>query len=232
VYPGFDDRVCAECAGQPTTHVCEVCGIEDCLYERGVCARCVARRRLTEVLGDDDARRTNGLGPLFDALVASTDPRAVIDWLRRSRKAVDVLARIARGQLPLTHEAIDDLEPDLGIRTARHLGNLLAATATLPRRDPVLAATERWCDRFLVDIENPEHRQLLRAFVRWQILRPLREKSGRAPLTDSSGYSARARLKNVVAFLDWLLGRGRCLADCLQADLDEWAASQPPHRTQ
>jgi hypothetical protein len=45
-YPGFAEPVCAGCAGQSATHVCERCGIEDCLYERGVCARCVVHRRL------------------------------------------------------------------------------------------------------------------------------------------------------------------------------------------
>lgn len=228
IYPGFDEPVCAACAGQPPSHVCNRCGIEDCLYERGLCPRCVAHRRLTVILGDEGMREGNGLGPLFEALAGSSTPRAVLDWLIKTPKAVEVLSSIGRGERPLAYETIDDLEPVLGIYTARHLETLLASTGALPARDPVLAATVRWCDRLMAGIEHEEHSQLLRAWIRWQLLRGLRQKAAAGPLLDSTGYSARDRLMNVSKFCDFLVDRGRSLATCRQADVDTWAASQPP----
>lgn len=156
-YDGFDSPVCADCAGQPATHVCNRCGIEDWLYEKGVCPRCVAHSRLTDLLGDEGDREQSGMTPLFDALMMGNDPRAVIDWLLKSRKAVDVLRAMATGDLALNYKALDTLEGGISEGTARHLENLFTSTGTLDGRDPVLAATERWCAAFLSDIEHDEH---------------------------------------------------------------------------
>lgn len=230
VYPGFDDPVCSDCAGEPPSHVCERCGVEDCLYERGLCRQCVVHRRLTAILGDESTRVRNGLGPLFEALVGSTTPRAVLDWLIKSPKTTEALTSIARGEAPLSHDTMDDLEAVLGVHTARHLESLLSVAGALPARDPVLVATERWSDRFLVSIDHEEHSKVLRAWVRWQVLRPLRDKSNLAALLDTSGWAARGRLKNVAAFCAFLVSRGRSLSTCRQADLDDWASSQTPNR--
>jgi hypothetical protein len=231
-YPGHDEQICADCAGQAATHVCTVCGTEDRLHERGVCPRCVLRRRLGDLLGNQADRQRTGLAPLFDALLNASEPKAVLDWLLKSPTVTDTLARIGRGDLLVSYGTIDKLEPQLGVRTARHLENLLAATGTLPARDPVLTATERWCDRFLADIDNPEHARLLGTYVRWQILRPLRDKSQQAPITPSSGDAARRRLAIIGRFLGSLAHRGRRLADCRQSDLDSWLVAQPPHQAQ
>jgi hypothetical protein len=225
-YPGFDEPVCSDCAGEPPSHVCERCGVEDCLYERGLCRQCVVHRRLTAILGDEPSRGRNGLGPLFEALVGSSTPRAVLDWLTKSPKTAEALSSIARGEAPLSHDTMDDLEAVLGVHTARHLESLLSAAGALPARDPVLAATERWCARFLANIDHEEHSKVLPAWVRWQVLRPLRDKANLGPLLDSTGHSARGRLRNVAAFCSFLVGRGRSLSTCRQADIDDWASSQ------
>jgi len=229
-YPGFGESVCSDCAGEPASHVCQRCGNEDSLYERGLCQRCVVLRRLDAILGDEEARAGNGLGPLFDALTGSSAPKSVLDWLGKSPKAVEALSSIGRGEQPLSYETIDDLEPVLGIHTARHLENLLGVSGSLPGRDPVLAAMERWCDRFLAGIEPVDHSQVLRAWVRWQVLRPLRVKAGAGPLLDSTAHSARGRLRDIADFLAFLVTRDRVLSACRQADVDTWASSQSRHR--
>src|ERR1035437_446333 len=104
------------------------------------------------------------MAPLFDALLAAPRPRAVFDWLYHNHKVSDALGRMASGGLPLSHGALDSLEPMLGLRAYRHLGNLLMATGALPVRDSVLAALERWCDRELAAIDHPEHARILRAY--------------------------------------------------------------------
>ena len=102
IYPAFNDPICSDCAGEPPSHVCERCGIEDCLYERGLCPRCVVHRRLTVMLGDESTRARNGLGPVFEALAGSSTPKAVLDWLTESREAVDALSSIGKGESTLS----------------------------------------------------------------------------------------------------------------------------------
>lgn len=207
-YPGFDTQVCADCADQTATHVCGDCGIEDLLYERGRCPRCTLHRRLTD---------------LFVARGASA---SAIDWLLKS-PAVPTLARIASGELRLTHDTIDALEAELSVGTARHLEHLLTASGALAERDIVIAATERWCTRRIDTVRDDEHTKVLRTWVRWQILRPMHDRAEKGPVTEAVGNTARARLATATEFCAFLTDRGRILSNCRQADLDGWAASRP-----
>src|ERR1035437_9890761 len=97
-----------------------------------------------------------GALPVRDSVLAALER-----WCDRELAA---LGRMASGGLPLSHGALDSLEPMLGLRAYRHLGNLLMATGALPDRDSVLAALERWCDRELAAIDHPEHARILRAY--------------------------------------------------------------------
>jgi integrase len=229
-YPGFEDKVCADCAGEPATHVCQGCGVEDFLVERGLCPRCVLCRRLPLFLGDEQLLRRNGLGPLFDALAAARNPATLLAWMRKNGKVVRALSLIAQGEAPLTYETLDALCPILGPRSAPHLEALLTATGVLPGRDPILAVTERWLKQFLSTRPNhAEHAALMSTYIRWQVLKPLRDKSHSTPLTDTTGYAARAKVKMVGDFCDWLATRERSVANCTQADIDLWFV-EPPHR--
>jgi hypothetical protein len=189
----------------------------------------VLPRRLTELLGDEPARVRNGLAPVWDALAAAPHPSAVLRWLNAGGQSLQGLARIAGGGERVSHDAVYELA-DLDPRAASHLESLLVATGALPARDLFLAATERWCDRFLADLRHPEHAQLLRTFVRWQWLRPLRERSRQAPLTESSGGGCRARTRIIAEFGDWLVSRDRSFAACRQMDIDDWFANESRHR--
>lgn len=229
-YPGFEEQVCSDCAGQPPTHVCMSCGAEDLLWEQGRCAACVLPGRLSGLLGDDAALAANGLMPLRDALAGADDARRVLDWLSRNSPGLQALRRIAGGGLPLSYDTLEALRPLLGRRGMPHLESLLVSTGTLPGRDPVLAVTERWLSDFLGGLTNhPDHVQLAQTYVRWQILRPLREKSRVAPLTESTGYSVRDRAKSIGMFLDWLEARQLSVGQCRQCDLDEWTAQCRSH---
>jgi len=125
---------------------------------------------------------------------------------------------------------LDQLEPALDTGRSDPLEYLLAATGALPARDPVLGALERWCERFLARIDQPEHAHLLRTYVHWRMVRPLRARPPKTGLTESTASSARTRLKCISSFLDWLTQRGCCLSECQQIDLDTLCANQPPHR--
>jgi hypothetical protein len=226
-YPGFREPVCRDCAGAPPTHLCEVCGAEDDLYERGRCARCSLERRLAELLGDEHARARTGLEPVFAALAGAPKPRAVLRWLGGGSPAVEALRRIAAGELMLSHKALDRLPPS---RALGFLEYLLVASGALPPRDPALARLERWIEARLAGIADPGQRQLVRTFARWVVLRRYRNNSQRSDLTDALLGRAKAELNAAAAFLAWLAGRRRELGGCQQEDVDAWLAQGPPSR--
>lgn len=219
---------CAACLGTEDSGVCRSCGADDePLWDRGRCPRCTLAGRLPKLLGDNAARAASGLDDLYDALLAAPSARAVLDWLRRSH-ATDLLARIARGDLARTHQALDTLAPSA---TVEHLRHLLVAIGALPPRDPALAALDRWIDQFLDGVTDPDHTALLRPYARWRILRPIRGKAEAEPISDGTAYGARSRLRAAAVFLAFLADRGRAPSDCHQVDVDAWLTEHPDHHT-
>lgn len=226
--PGDGPAVCADCIGVEPTHVCSACGVEDALYDKGLCPRCSLVGRLTALLGEPHQRARLGLEPLFVALSHAPSAKAVLDWLVKSKRATGILARMGRGELACSHEALDSLPDSMVVR---HLEHLLVATGALPDRDPILAGLERWVDDFLDKIDDPDTAKLLRPYANWKVLWPLRAKSERSPLTEGTGYGARDRLKSAAMFLTWLGERGRTPGECRQVDVDAWMTTHRPHRT-
>jgi hypothetical protein len=224
-YPGFPEPVCRRCAGAPADHVCSECGAEDHLYERGRCARCTLAARLEALLGDRDARERRGLQGVFVALHEAPKPRAVLRWLQGNRPAVQALARIAAGELALSHEALDALAPS---RSLLFLSDLLVAAGALPPRDPALARLERWIAEHLDTIQDADQRHLVRTYARWVVLRRYRTASRRAQLNEGALNRAKDELKAATALLAWLAGRGVQPAGCRQSDIDAWLADGPP----
>ncbi len=217
-YPGFEEPICRHCAGGPADHVCGRCGAEDAPYGRGLCARCVLHDRLTELLGDPAARARVGINGLFDALHAARSAKDTIRWLADT-PAADVLGQISRGELALTHDALDRLPPSAWLR---HLEHLLMATGALPARDPALARLERWIEHYLAEHTSEP---ALRTFAHWIILRRARRNSRHAPLDAGVLNAAKTELRSAAAFLDWLANRDQTLAGCRQTDIDAWLAN-------
>src|SRR5439155_21279203 len=105
------------------------------------------------------------------------------------------------------------------------LDYMLVATGVQHAPHPVLAARERWCERFLRRMDQPEHAHLLRTYIHWHVIRRLRARPPKPGLTESTGSSTRTRLKCIASFLDWLTRRGCCLSECQQTDVDTWCAN-------
>ena len=221
--PGPDADTCAGCAGVPVTCACTDCGIEDKLYERGRCSRCSLRRRTTELLAGPDGQVPARLAVVLEAICAARNPRSALNWLRRSHGAA-LLADLAAGKLPATHQALD---ADPRRRAADFLRHMLTAGGVLPPRDQELARTGQWLASVLGTIEPPAARRLVRAYATWHVMRRLRASAGRAARPRT--YTAHAR-RNICAaadFLTWLGSRGRALAACTQADVESWLAAGP-----
>ena len=218
--PGPAADTCAGCAGLPITCACADCGREDKLFERGRCERCSLRRRAAALLAGPDGQVPAGLLPVLEAICTARTPKSALNWLRRSHGAA-LLAGLAAGKLPATHEALD---ADPRRRAADFLRHMLIAGGMLPPRDQEFARTGQWAHRIVEAIEPAASRRVARGYAAWQVMRRLRASAGR-PRT----YTAHAHrnLRAAASFLTWLHDRGRGLPGCRQADVDAWLATGP-----
>jgi hypothetical protein len=221
--PGPDADTCADCAGLPVTHACADCGIEDKLYERGRCARCSLRRRATALLAGSGSQVPAALTPVLEAICAARNPRSALNWLRR-RTGAALLADLAAGKLPASHQALD-AHPRR--RAADFLRHMLTAGGALPPRDEELARTGQWTAGILQTIEPDAARRLVRAYATWQVMRRLRASAARAARPRTYTAHARRNIRAAASFLNWLHGRGRTLAACRQDDVECWLATGP-----
>jgi hypothetical protein len=221
--PGPGADTCAGCAGLPVTHACADCGIEDKLFERGRCDRCSLRRRATALLAGPDGEIAAGLRPVLEAICAARTPKSALNWLRRSHGAA-MLADLASGTLPATHEALD---ADPRRRAADFLRHMLTAGGVLAPRDQELTRTGQWLSGVIESIQPAASRRAARAYATWQVMRRLRATAGRSTRPRTYTAHAHRNIRAAADFLAWLHSHGRALADCQQADIDTWLATGP-----
>ena len=143
------------------------------LYEKGRCARCSLRGRARELLADPAGTVPPALASVVEAITATRQPRVALNWVRQGAGAA-LLADVAAGRLPLTHEALDACPRH---KAADYLRRVLTASGALPQRDEHLARTGRWLQGHLTGIEPPEHRRLVQAYATWQVMRRLRSSA-------------------------------------------------------
>jgi hypothetical protein len=221
--PGPHADTCADCAGLPVTHTCTDCGIEDKLYEQNRCARCSLRRRTTALLTGADGQVPARLASLLEAICAARNPRSALNWLARSHGAA-LLADLATGTLPATHQALD-AHPRR--RAADFLRHMLTAADVLAPRDEELTRTEQWLDDILHTVTPETAQWQLRGYATWQVMRRLRVSAERAARPRSYTSHARRNIRAAAEFLAWLHAHDRALTECTQADADAWLATGP-----
>ena len=200
---------------------CPDCGEATKLTD-GPCARCALRKQLQELFaGTDEAIRPE-LAGLFENLAAIERPSTVLTWLSRSG-AVRVLARVAAGEVALSHEALDELPAG---KPLEHLRAMLVATGALPPRDEQMARLEAWVSSTLAAREDPEERQLLQRYALWHLLRRLRARLKNGEATFSQGTLLKARVRSAIVLLEWLARRGISFGEATQGDLDAFLAGE------
>ncbi|MHA7288012.1 site-specific integrase [Arthrobacter sp. MDT3-44] len=225
-----NEPVCVECAGITQDYHCTGCGTETEHYRRGICARCSLRDDLTVLLGvdwSDPNPETTTAGKLLTALCAAQRPESILTWLRRAGVR-DLLRRLATGEIPCTHEALDK-EPN--IKRAEHLRSLLVHHNLLPARDHYLSLFERWLTDTLEAIDDPDVRRPVESFARWHHLHRIRNLSANQKPTRGPVHNARQDINQTIRFLTWLKSaHGRAIASCTQPDVDAWLAEGPTSR--
>lgn len=157
-------------------------------------------------------------------------PLSILTWLYTRKdntgSAEDLLRRLGRGEIELTHEAFHTLQP---WRAAAHLRELLMACGILPLIDKQICLVESWLVGNLAATTDPEHTQIVRRFATWDVLPKLRARADRRPLTPGSRKYASDQIKHATAFLSWPDGHGRDLATCRQTDIDLWHVEHNEH---
>jgi hypothetical protein len=228
--PSDGAAICTTCAGFSQSFACTRCGFEDKLHGGRLCTRCTFADRLGEVLDDGSGRIRPELVSLSDSLLAMDNPLSGLTWLYarkgRTGSADDLLRRLGRGEIALTHEAFHTLQP---WRAAAHLRDLLMSCGVLPTVDKQICSFERWLVSHLADITDPDHVQLVRRFATWEVLPHLRTRAEKKPITPAGRRHAGEQVKHAAAFLRWLSERGLVLSTCRQADIDAWHIEHNEH---
>lgn len=145
-------------------------------------------------------------------------PWGGLTWTSHSHVQRNLRA-LARGEVPLTHDGLSQLTP---WRSVAYLRDLLMRSGVLPRADRQLLLFQRWLAEKLPAIDGPGPRRLLELFATWHVQRRLHTLADRCPLTSKQIHQARNEIHLATAFLAHLAERGRTLADCTQADVDDW----------
>jgi hypothetical protein len=213
-------RLCTDCAGGLGDFTCEACGREGIRYRRGTCGNCVLAERLAVLLDDGTGRVRPELAPFAAALSQMRRPRVGMTWTGRPH-VQKMLRSLADPGTPVTHETLNGMSP---WRSVAYLRDLLMLHGVLPPADRNLTLFQRWLDETLAGISRHEHRQIVARFASWHVQRRLRGFADRGPVTSKQTQQARGEISQAIAFLAWLDGRQRTLADCRQADVDAWYA--------
>lgn len=234
VLPGLrpDDGalICPDCAGFMMSYRCSRCGQEGKLHGGRLCTRCTLTDRLGELLDDGTGRIRPALLPLAKSLLNADNPVSILNGLHMRKGKIgapdDLMRRLGRGEIELTHEAFHTLQP---WRAAAHLRELLMACGVLPAVDKQLCLFESWLVGHLAVIAEPEPAQIIRRFATWSVLPKLRTAADRRPLTPGSQKYATGQVKHATAFLNWLSDHDLTLTACRQTDIDRWHVEHKEH---
>ncbi len=103
------------------TFDCSRCGFEGKLLGGRLCERCTRSDGLTALLDGGTGHIHPALVPPFDLLVAMDQPRSGLARLEIRRgqpgNASQLLRRLGLGEIPLTHDAFQELQPWRGRRS-------------------------------------------------------------------------------------------------------------------
>jgi hypothetical protein len=89
--------------------VCRGCDAQETNYAEGRCARCVLRERVGELTRGGDPVAVTALQGYLDALLENPKPTTVLRWMGKSR-GMQTLRELTGGALPLTHDALDEVD--------------------------------------------------------------------------------------------------------------------------
>jgi hypothetical protein len=208
--------LCANCAPPPAWRDCPTCSDPE-HPKPGQCERCLINRRLDEIMGPG-ADLPAGLLALRNDIATAEHSITAHRWLTK-QPAVSVLADLAAGRMPLTHEAFDQL-PKRPI--LEHLRLTLVAVGALPERDEELVRLQQALTDFLAAQQDPNRRSILHRYLIWNLLRRLRRRNNGRRTTRQQALRIRLHRRATEAFLNWLDAHHLTLDTFGQPELERW----------
>jgi hypothetical protein len=213
--------LCADCTAPAAWLGCPACS-DPGHPSPGQCARCLINKRLDELMGTSAGSLPPGLQALRSDIATTEHPITAMRWLTKPSVA-PVLADLAAGRMPLTHQALDELP---GSQALGHLRQTLVASGALPERDELMIRLEAFLTDLLASQQDTERRRLLHRYLIWHLVRRLRSRNNGRPATRQQSLMIRRLARGAVAFLDWLDAHDLTLGTCQQAGLDRWLTDQ------
>jgi hypothetical protein len=186
----------------------------------GQCWSTVLRDRVQELRASGDPERLERLDGYLLALESSREPRSTLKWIKRC-PGFAILEQLARGELPLTHEALDELE-STRTNAVTFLRPALVTHGALPARDEHLARLRRWITIQLGELPESEDRGHLRAFAHWRVLRDVEGRYADTNVSPGGTHHARRQVRRAIELIDWLHRRDLRLTDLRQDLFDEF----------
>ncbi|MFN2495743.1 MAG: hypothetical protein ABR608_07535 [Pseudonocardiaceae bacterium] len=208
---------CAECTAPAAWLDCPTCSDPNHPHP-GHCGRCLINNRLDKLMGPDTGALPPGLRALRRDIATAEHHLTAMRWLTKPAIA-PVLADLAAGRMPLTHQAFDELPNSQALA---HLRQTLVAVGALPERDEELVRLERFLTGFLASQPDPDRRKILHRYTIWHLVRRLRSRNNGRPTSRQQALRIRSHARAASAFLDWLDTHNLTLGSCTQADLDRW----------
>ena len=130
--------LCRECTQLLWPRTCVRCGSGEIAFNRRTCPACALRARLDGLRASGVPSAVEQLDPYLDALARAPNPRAVLAWF--SKPAGLLLGELARGELQISHEALDAAGRRAGSELLRAA---LVDAGVLAARDELVVALER-----------------------------------------------------------------------------------------
>ncbi len=223
--------LCGTCH-QAAITACTRCGIVTrcrgtTAGRHAICWRCHLTDRLDALLVQPDGTILPALLPIRTAVLSVDNAATGLGWLGRSRGAT-LLAQLAAGQLPLTHDALDRQPPG---RLVEHLRRMLVAAGALPERNEHLARLEAFAQHTIEAIEDPKDRRLLRSYATWHVIHRIRNDRPRPAIWPAAGYRARHEITAAARLLTDFRQQGRSLDALRQPDIDALLAGRDTLRS-
>lgn len=227
ITPGRDEvghKLCTLCSGLRIDLICPTCGEENGRWTSTKCPRCWVHGALEAVLVDADGRITPRLASLHEVLTDAMTPAVADKWLGGPSAAV--VAHMALGKAPMTHDTLDRLRLPDGRDRHRILRSLLVTAGVLEDRNEAIAGLASAIDRDLARVGAGEaDKACLRHYAHFELLRKLRRTQEREGPARAGRGTAAGKWKAAVTFVSWLSDRGVTLSTCTQSDLDSFLAT-------
>ena len=162
------------------------------------------------------------LVPVAAALKTMQRPNSGLTWINQPH-VTSFLTDLAATP-SISHQHLDTLP---ACRTRDYVRGLLVEHGALPRRDERLARFRTWSEHAPARLPEGEHRDAVRRFIRWHLLRRMNTTG---PVSEGTFLRSTQTTTVAIDFLTWLTEHGTTLDRLTQADLDRWQTSGPSTR--